>query len=236
MSGPEGDVLASVGKLERASTAEQTSNGIREAILDGRFPPGTALTEIPLARAFDVSRNTIREALLLLSRDGIVTLHRHRGAVVKTLEASDIRELMDARRLIEASAIDTGNPKGDLDRFAAIENAISALEAAEAARDWQVIPRADVEVHSALVALLDNSLLEGFYSQLESEMLLAVTVSTRWDDSHGQPIADEHRRIFELLRDGRREESKQLLMSHLAESEEHLLETLGDQATEDEVL
>jgi DNA-binding GntR family transcriptional regulator len=67
-------------------------------------------------------------------------------------------------------------------------------------------------------------------------MLLAVTVSTRWDDSHGQPIADEHRRIFELLRDGRREESKKLLMSHLAESEEHLLETLGEQATEGEAL
>lgn len=225
MTAGSDDVFGSVPALQRASTAEQTANGIRDLILNGQLAPGTPLTEVRLATAFGVSRNTIRETLLLLVREGIVTQHRHRGAVVTTLTIRDIHDLCQARRLLETAAIDASDPVRDADGLKRMEEALAALEAAVELDDWHEIPEADVRFHRALVALLHNRRLESFYAQLETELRFATLVATRWDVLQGQSILDEHRGIYELLRDGRREECRALLLQVLGETEQHLLDS-----------
>ncbi len=214
------DPFASVPKLERASTAEETASRLREMILSGELEPGTPLTETPLARAFEVSRTAIREALMLLARDGIVTQHRHRGAVVTTLDEEDIRDLYDARRLIEMAAIDASSAD-DEKGLGALEAAAENLEAALNADDWGEIPKADILFHHSLVGLLRNARLESFFSQLETELRFAALVTSRWDVQHGQSVVDDHREVLKSLKAGRRDEAKARLSKHLDESEEH---------------
>ena len=69
---------------------------VRDAILDETFKPGDWLPESELGERFGVSRSPVREALLVLEKEGTVIMEPYKGAIVKPLspeEALDIAEL-----------------------------------------------------------------------------------------------------------------------------------------------
>src|SRR5207247_773152 len=82
---------------------EQVADWLRARILGGDVPGGASLpSEAMLARQFDVSRDVIRDALALLSAEGIVLTRRGRHAVVRermiaTLVAVDGDAAVSAR-------------------------------------------------------------------------------------------------------------------------------------------
>ena len=87
--------------ISRISTAEEVADSLREQILLGELAPGARLPEIPLSAAFEVSRNTLRDAFRLLEREGLVEHLPHRGGFVAQLAEADIRDLYRIRRILE---------------------------------------------------------------------------------------------------------------------------------------
>jgi DNA-binding GntR family transcriptional regulator len=77
---------------------------IRAAILDGRLAPNQPLKEVELAKQLGTSRTPIREALLLLERDGLVEAQPNRGATVKMYHADELEELYTLRAVLEGHA------------------------------------------------------------------------------------------------------------------------------------
>ena len=77
---------------------------IREAILDGRLPPGQRLKEEELAREFGISRAPVREALLVLQTEGLIDAAPNRGAVVRSHDGNDLEDLYQLRALLEGYA------------------------------------------------------------------------------------------------------------------------------------
>jgi DNA-binding GntR family transcriptional regulator len=76
--------------LKRLSTAEQVAAEIRAILLRGEVPPNTKFPEQELARRFGVSRNTMREALMILRSQGLIRHQLHRGAVVAELDDAEL--------------------------------------------------------------------------------------------------------------------------------------------------
>ena len=77
---------------------------LEEAILEGELKPGERLRAEALAQRFGTSRTPIREALLQLEAHGLVEVEPNRGAVVKTFDRDDLRDLYEVRALIEPHA------------------------------------------------------------------------------------------------------------------------------------
>jgi DNA-binding GntR family transcriptional regulator len=88
-----------------SSAMRHVVDELRKAISSGRLPPGARLVEISLADQFQVSRGPIREALRVLSYEGLVTLRPNRGAVVSSLTAEDILEVYVIRAVLGSVAI-----------------------------------------------------------------------------------------------------------------------------------
>jgi DNA-binding GntR family transcriptional regulator len=76
-------------------------DALRTAIYHGELTPGQRLVEADLAERFRTSRSTVREALTLLTNEGLVTRERHRGASVRPLSLADAVEITEARRALE---------------------------------------------------------------------------------------------------------------------------------------
>jgi DNA-binding GntR family transcriptional regulator len=87
------------------STAQAVAAALREMIVEGELVAGERLVERDLAERFEVSRIPLREAIQRLEREGLVEIYRHRGAVVRMLDAQDIAEIYDLRVLLEGDAI-----------------------------------------------------------------------------------------------------------------------------------
>jgi DNA-binding GntR family transcriptional regulator len=74
---------------------------IRQAIIDGRLPPGRRLKEEVLARELGISRTPVREALLMLQAEGLVDAAPNRGAAVRAHSVEDLDDLYQLRALLE---------------------------------------------------------------------------------------------------------------------------------------
>jgi DNA-binding GntR family transcriptional regulator len=77
---------------------------LRSGIMEGRLAPGERLRAEALAERLGTSRTPVREALLMLEREGLVVVEPHRGAVVRAFDAADLLDLYEVRELIEPHA------------------------------------------------------------------------------------------------------------------------------------
>ena len=76
---------------------------ILEKILDGTLPAGYALREGELAARFGVSKTPLRDALVRLQADGLVSIPPYRSAVVVGYSQQDLREIYEVRELLEGA-------------------------------------------------------------------------------------------------------------------------------------
>ncbi|OWT66293.1 GntR family transcriptional regulator [Candidimonas nitroreducens] len=76
---------------------EQIAKAIADGIIKGEIQPGASLREIPLAELFGVGRSSIREALRILERDGVVSIRPRHGASVTQLSAEEMLEIYQIR-------------------------------------------------------------------------------------------------------------------------------------------
>jgi len=71
------------------------------AIVELRLRPGQQLRERQLAEQMGVSKTPIREALVRLEKEGLVTVAPYRGAIVRGYTHTDVREIYELRELLE---------------------------------------------------------------------------------------------------------------------------------------
>src|SRR5438477_2007518 len=77
---------------------------VKAAILAGGYKPETFLTEGEIAMRLGLSRTPVREALLRLEVEGLVSLHPKKGAPVRSPSAQEVAELFEARGVLESFA------------------------------------------------------------------------------------------------------------------------------------
>ena len=216
-------------ELVRQSTAEQVAESLRARILDGDLRPGDRITEESLVRSTDVSRNTIREALRALAREGLVTHRRYRGATVTKLTAHDVRDIFRLRRTLEGAAVDASRDPTQAE-LAALEAAADHFEAASRAHDWRRILASDFDFHRRLVALLRSRRLDLALKDSLFELRLCFVLASRYDKP--DLMAAQHRGICDAVVNGDVVRARGLLAEHMDEAEELMLAIVRDGAPE----
>jgi DNA-binding GntR family transcriptional regulator len=128
--------LATSAIQNQRSTPDLIAEALREAILRGIFKEGQSLRQDEIATQFGVSRIPVREALKQLEAEGLVSLHRNRGATVAVLSSAEAQEIFEMRSLLETKALELAIPKltnSDLTKAAEI---LAATEATTEVWRW----------------------------------------------------------------------------------------------------
>jgi DNA-binding GntR family transcriptional regulator len=162
---------------------EAVVDGIRDMILDGQVKPGDWLRQDQLAREFGVSTMPVREALRQLQAEGLVVLHRRRGAAVAALSVSECEEVYRIREALEALAVQWAAENIEHIPIERLDFLLREIEAAEARFD-------DVDRRLNLVR-------EFFFTifQASERGHLLRMLSSLWDLCH------QYRRYFASLPD-----------------------------------
>ena len=85
---------------ETDSLSEQIAKHIGEQIISGELVEGERIQELRIAKELDVSRGSVREALLLLERTHLIEIFPRRGAIVSEMSAQQVRALFDTCSLL----------------------------------------------------------------------------------------------------------------------------------------
>jgi DNA-binding GntR family transcriptional regulator len=200
--------------LGAVTVTDALAAAVRDRILDGDLPPGTALTEVEVARDYRVSRPTAKTALRQLVHQGLLRQDPHHPARVPALTAADVADLFLIRTPLELAAIE---------RVAALPGRVGALRgAADAVRRLRDLDRdaphsefvaADLRFHRELVDLAGSPRLSRIYEGLQGEIHLCM-VQTRFALGR-ERIAREHGRILRALQQGDVATAGELMRSHL---------------------
>lgn len=178
------------------STAQQVADGLAKLILEGEMLPGERLSEAGIARSLGLSRNTVREAVRLLERSGLVRYHFNRGLAVWDPTDADVVDVFKARSYFERMAAATVAPDTDL---SAVHAAHDAYRDALVSRDAQTIVEKDLAIHQAVVGLLGSERIDKFYGELIDELryFLVILSLERHEYENTEAVAAEHQRLVD---------------------------------------
>ena len=199
---------------------EQIAERITDAVMEHRLPPGIKLVEEKLANAFGVSRTKIRQALTLLAKEGLVTLHPNRGAFVTRPSAAEARDLFATRRLIEPEIVRNVIARAcehDLERLR--QHLIAEADARKEG-DRRRIIRLSGQFHMLLAEVSGNKFIEKIMAELCPLTCLIIALY----DSPQTPACpdDEHSQIVEAIARQDQEVAIHLMLHHLAHIESAL--------------
>jgi GntR family carbon starvation induced transcriptional regulator len=200
---------------------------LRRDIVDGRLAPGGKLKFADLQARYGAGMGTLREALVGLVGEGIVTLDAGRGFRVAEISEEDLRDLVALRVDIERRAIEDSVAHGDEaweDRVLITWRRLSKMAGLdvqsrfEPDKEWIQRHR---DFHAALVSGCRSSRILQFrtilYAQAERYFMLSVR--------HGPTVQDadhEQMRDAALARDGKL--AGELMVKHIVDSANYVLE------------
>lgn len=206
--------MADALRTSRPTAAEVAYQRLRTMILDNHLPPGAQWLEAELALELGLSRTPVREAMLRLQQDGLVSVTPRHGMRVAAISPADMRDIYDVLESLEPKAAELlarrNLPEADL---APLLSACDAMETAIARQDRAAWAQADEGFHRGLAELCGNR-------------RLAAMVVQVWDQSHRarmftlnmRPLPErstaEHRATLDAIRAGDAESAREMYRRH----------------------
>ncbi len=203
---------------EYKTVGDFTYSILRQAVLTGAFPPGARLRQDDLAEAIGVSRMPIRSALMQLESEGLVDFHPHRGAVVKALKPTQVREIYELRALLEGHALRRAIETMTPERLALLETMVARLDSA---REGDEFLEARVAFYHELYRKDEYPLLLELIERLRDDVGRYL-LGKRVIGSHGHT----HGKLLEYVRENDADGAVSWLQRHLSEVGREMIERL----------
>lgn len=181
---------------------------LKEAMVSGAFAPGEWLRQEWLAGAIGVSRIPVRTALVQLESEGLVELHPHRGARVRTLTSAQINEIFRLRVLLESYALRRSMIDVTPSRVAELKALAQELDAQPEGSQFL---EARVRFYRALYDAQHNPLLVQMIEELRSH-LGRYLLGIRLDHHHEH---HQHAELVAYVASGDRAGAESWLNAHL---------------------
>jgi DNA-binding GntR family transcriptional regulator len=171
---------------------------IREMIIEDRLPPGAPIRERALAEQLNVSRTPLREALKILSAEGLVHLQPRRGATVAAPSDREVRELLQLLGVIEAFAAEQACRFADAAELKELRALHLEMLAAYTRGDRLGYFHRNQDIHRGIVQAARNEVLNQHYQTLNARVYRARYVcnlrTERWESA-----IREHEAILQAL-------------------------------------
>ncbi|MBX8493246.1 MULTISPECIES: GntR family transcriptional regulator [Pseudomonas syringae group] len=203
---------------------------LRNAIIDGSLPSGTALRQQELATLFGVSRMPVREALRQLEAQSLLRVETHKGAVVAPLITEDAVDAYGLRILLESQALRLSIPLLDAEDLATARRCIEALEVET---DYSKMGTLNRLFHMALYAKTPNKRLMRLVEEglNEEERFLRFNLSSM---GLGKLSQDDHWELLRLAEEKAVEEIVGALQNHLNRGVKAITQYLNSKKAEQE--
>ncbi|MGY1591699.1 GntR family transcriptional regulator [Geodermatophilus sp. SYSU D00708] len=208
--------------MSEESAGSRVARGLRDRLRTGAIPPGTVLSQSDIAAEYGVSRIPVRDALHVLSTEGLVDL-AVTGAVVTGLSIPELQELYELREAVEpvVTAIAVPNVgRAEVARMAALAERMESGEMTPG--EWL---EANARFHALVYERADRPRMVALTEQLRrlTDRYVYLHLDVIGDVEH---LHEEHRQILAAVRRGDPREVAELTRVHLATSHDFILRYL----------
>jgi DNA-binding GntR family transcriptional regulator len=187
-----------------------------EAVLSGRLAPRSIVSEVALARQLHVSRTPVHNALLQLSKDGLVEQRAGRRPVVASFSREDVHDVYEMRKLLEGEAARRAASRIDRPTLARLRETAESLARTRQKPDWLARwADFDQEFHSAIARASGSPRLHQDIVRYRMIHRGFNMLATKVEDL--STALEEHVRILEALEKRNGEKAARAMVAHLQE-------------------
>lgn len=198
-------------KANRVSLVEQVSSQIEHLIESGQWSIGDRLPpEMKLMKEFDVSRNTLREAIRALVHAGLLETKQGSGTIVKStsalevalhrqVEKSSVMETLEVRLALEREAAQLAAQRRNEEDLKRLEHSIEACKSAAQKKHLEAFLEADIQFHQTMVKAAHNQMLYDLYEHMTDPLISSIR-NLMISDDHFNYEKEIHSNLFEAIK------------------------------------
>jgi DNA-binding GntR family transcriptional regulator len=213
-------------KFTQNALSNHIAEHITDQIIKGELIPGDKLIEHIYAEEYGTSRAPVREAIYLLSIEGLVERIPRKGAVVKEYTENEIYDLLEIRNMLETMAIErigrNGVDQVELQKMADI------LKEMKDKTEVHQYTQLNHSFHMTLVEMSKSETIKTMYSRLGWPLLRIQSLSFA-NNGNIEKSVKEHQMLIEFLREENIQEAAILLERHNEDVISSMKKKLGSQ-------
>lgn len=187
----------------RSSAFEIAVEGIRDKIFMQEYACGFVLTEALLAGEYDISRGSIRSALFVLEKEGLIATRPNGRKVVLGINEKYVDDLHDIRNIIERTALSSciTLPSVDYSRLAVALTGFYTSGVRNIGELSIKRARANTGFHRTLVEIAENRPLLQCWETIESSLtaLSKVNYMVLGDSLPENDLVKSHMILLEMI-------------------------------------
>ncbi len=226
------------GRSRRSTLTDQIADLLKRRILDGELESGDRLWAADLAEELGTSIVPVKEALIILQSEGLVSNVPRRGSIIRQFALKEMEELYDIRELIELKALDLMFAQSEqlpalVKRLAACNAEIGMLREGMEFRDRAAAHGHDRSFHDQLVAASGHGALTHWYSRLNNQVQI-IRYASFHIGPRGEKTYVEHEQIIDALARMDQDLAKTAVIAHLDSIRADFRKTISETSQEGE--
>lgn len=207
-----------------ASLADQVFEKLESDIIHGVYTRGEVLTELKLVEQLGVSRTPIREALRRLEQERLIE-DTAKGSVVLGITADDLLDIMNIREQIECLAAYYACINMTEEGIKELEEIVDLQDFYFSKWDTDRLRQADDRFHDLICELSQRNVIRDTLVPLHRKTR-RYRKSAIQNKDRAVLSLQEHRAIFNALKEGDPEKAKEVMKAHIGKAKKHMLEGL----------
>ncbi len=208
-------------RIVHSSLHAEVADQLRERIFDGQLAPGAFLDEPVLAQELAISRTPLREALKVLTAEGLVRHEPRRGCFVAEVTEQDLDEIFPVIALLEgrcAHEAALNATDADLQALEVLHDKLARHARSKRINDYYA---ANFAIHEAVIRLAGNRWLAQVITDLRKIVKLARLQQLHAPGRLDQSLS-EHLAVFAALKARDPEGAEAAMRTHLTRQRDAL--------------
>ena len=201
-------------RLVLNSLHDEVAAKLRDRIFAGDLAPGSFVDGPALCAELSISRTPLREALKVLTAEGLLRHEPRRGCFVSQITEQDLDEIFPVIALLEGRcAYEAAGNATDAD-LDALEQLHARLQRSASAKRFTEYYEANYAIHEAIIVLSNNRWLAQVTGDLRKIVRLARMQQLRAPGRLEQSLS-EHMTVYAALKARDAEGAEAAMRTHL---------------------
>jgi len=202
-------------RVSKTRTAkERTFQVLKDRIMRQELKAGDSLPEVRIAKELGVSRTPVREAILLLQREGLAEVIPNRGAYVTFITLKELKNIIHLLQILEGAAAELAVNHYDISRAESLERELIRCKDSESADTFEETSKFGLQVHDLILKACGNERIQKITNDIREQIFALTSLAVK---TPGRAIGsvDEHLRILKALKERNASAAKQATVDHL---------------------
>lgn len=218
------------GLVDKQKMSEQVLNILRKNIMLGEIKAGTHLKENSLSKELGISRGPLREAMIQLENEGLVTTPANGRSIVVGFSNQDVENLYNTRILIEKYAVSLITKEAIISGEKELQQCVALME--NALKNGERDVNSDMLFHFILIRLTGNKSLIQTWRSLNGLIKTLIHVTSHYHATRHKEIISDHTKIVEFLKFSEINRAQLVLENHLTGAREYYKEAISQISAE----